>query len=60
MWSRIDEVIYGGKDPKGGALGSSYNLFEQKGINHFPKIVSGIKENEASELLKKFFKSKRK
>ena len=60
MWSRIDEVIYGAKDPKGGALGSSYNLFEQKGINHFPKIVSGIKENEASELLKKFFKSKRK
>lgn len=60
MWSRIKRVVYGAKDIKGGAIGSSFNLFEQKGINHKPEVTSGVLENEASTLLKDFFKLKRK
>lgn len=60
MWSRIKRVVYGTKDIKGGAIGSSFNLFEQKGINHKPEVTSGVLENEASTLLKDFFKLKRK
>ncbi len=30
LWTRIDRIVFGAKDPKGGALGSSYHLFEQK------------------------------
>ena len=41
MWSRIKRVVYGAKDIKGGAIGSSFNLFEQKGINHKPEVTSG-------------------
>lgn len=59
MWSRIKRVVYGAKDIKGGAIGSSFNLFEQKGINHKPEVTSGVLEDEASTLLKKFFKLKR-
>ena len=59
MWSRIKRVVYGAKDIKGGAIGSSFNLFEQKGINHKPEVTSGVLENEASRLLKDFFKIKR-
>lgn len=59
MWSRIKRVVYGAKDIKGGAIGSSFNLFEQKGINHKPEVTSGVLENEASTLLKDFFKLKR-
>lgn len=58
--ARFKRVIYGAKDPKGGALGSSYNLFEQKGLNHHPNIVNEVLEKECSEVLKTYFKSKRK
>jgi tRNA(adenine34) deaminase len=57
--SRVDGIVYGAKDPKGGSLGSLYDISLIKGFNHYPWIVSGICEEESSELLKSFFKSKR-
>lgn len=59
MWSRMKKVVYGAKDSKGGALGSSFNLFEQKGINHHPELVGGVLEQETSAIIKKFFKLRR-
>ncbi len=60
LWARIERVVFGAYDPKGGALGSSYNLYEQKNLNHYPNITSGVLDQEASEQLKKFFQNKRK
>ena len=60
IWARLDEVIYGAFDLKGGALGTCFNLFEQKGLNHYPKIKSGILKDETSAILSEFFKNKRK
>ena len=57
--ARIPRVVYGAKDPKGGALGSSFNLFAQPNLNHYPEITSGILENECSKTLSDFFKKKR-
>ncbi len=59
LWSRFDEIIYGAKDPKGGALGSSFNLFAVPHINHHPKIKGGVLEEECASLMKDFFKAKR-
>ncbi len=59
LLSRISEVYYGTKDPKGGALGSSFNLFEQKGLNHHPIIVGGVLENDCSDIMKTFFANRR-
>lgn len=59
LWSRLDEIIYGAKDPKGGALGSSFNLFNVPNINHHPQIRGGVLEDECASLLKQFFKTKR-
>ena len=59
LWSRIQKIVYGAKDPKGGALGSSYNLFEVKNINHHPEIVGGVLEEKCSALMTSFFRSKR-
>ena len=59
LQSRIDRIVYGTEDIKGGALGSSYNLFEQKNINHIPKIESGVLKEECSQIIKDFFKKKR-
>ena len=59
LWSRFKKVVYGASDPKGGALGSSYNLFEQPNLNHHPEIVGGVLKEECSALLTNFFKKKR-
>ncbi|MDR0934971.1 MAG: tRNA adenosine(34) deaminase TadA [Erysipelotrichaceae bacterium] len=59
LWSRIDRIVYGAKDEKGGALGSSYNLFAQKGINHKPEITGGILSEECAKIIKAYFKNKR-
>jgi len=58
--SRIKEVIYATKDPKGGALNSCIELKNIKGLNHYPEIDSGYLQEEAAYLLRKFFASKRK
>ena len=59
LWSRVARIVYGAKDPKGGALGSSYNLFEVKNINHHPEITGGVLEEKCSTLMTSFFRSKR-
>lgn len=60
LQSRIKEVVYGAKDPKGGCIESCMKMYEIKGFNHYPKVISGILEEECSQLLKTFFKNKRK
>lgn len=59
MWSRFRRVIYGAKDPKGGALGTSINIFDTPNINHHPEIVAGVLEEECSSIIKNYFKEKR-
>lgn len=59
LWSRFKRVVYGTSDPKGGALGGSYNLFEQPNLNHHPEILGGVLKDECGALLTNFFKKKR-
>ena len=56
MQSRIKRVIYGTKDPKGGSIDSTLNMYEIKGYNHYPFVESGVLEKECSTILKDFFK----
>ena len=57
--SRFKRVIYGAKDFKGGAFGSSINVLEAENINHHPEVIGGILEEECSTLLSNYFKKKR-
>ncbi|PKA98485.1 tRNA(adenine34) deaminase [Flavobacteriaceae bacterium MAR_2009_75] len=52
-WSQISKVVYGAADPQRG--------FVTMGTQMHPKteVVSGVMENEASNLLKRFFVRKR-
>lgn len=59
LWTRIKRVVYGAKDLKGGALGTTYNLYEIKNLNHYPEITSGVLKDECSSLISDFFKEKR-
>jgi len=60
MWARIKRVVFGAYDEKGGALVSSFKIFENKDINHHPEITGGVLKDECSSILKEYFKQKRK
>lgn len=59
LWARIKKVVYGAKDLKGGALGTTYNLYNVQGLNHYPEVVGGILKEQCSEIITNFFKEKR-
>lgn len=58
--ARIKSVFIGTEDKKYGACGSVLNVCGNKSLNHVPVIEFGLLREEASLLLKKFFKNKRK
>jgi tRNA(adenine34) deaminase len=57
--ARIERIVFGASDPKTGVCGSCINLNEENFFNHKISITGGVLENESSDLLKLFFKSKR-
>ena len=57
--SRVDRVVFGAKDPKGGACGSLINLPADERFNHRPEVVAGVLADECGDMLKKFFQAKR-
>ena len=57
--ARLGRLVYGCKDDKGGAVGSLYNILSDKRLNHQVEVVSGVLEEECSEILKRFFQNRR-
>ncbi|MFC1624412.1 tRNA adenosine(34) deaminase TadA [Candidatus Omnitrophota bacterium] len=57
--ARIERVVYAASDTKTGACGSIVDILNHKRLNHRAKVKRGILEEEASSLVKEFFKSKR-
>ncbi|MDY0404092.1 nucleoside deaminase [Virgibacillus sp. 179-BFC.A HS] len=53
--SRIKRVVYGAPDPKAGCAGTLLNLLQEDRFNHQAEVVSGVLEEECSQLLKDFF-----
>jgi len=58
--ARIKRLVFGTLDPKSGACGSLRNIVQDHRLNHRVDVVSGVCEQEASELLKSFFQNLRK
>ncbi len=57
--ARIGRVVYGASDPKGGAVKNGVKFFEQTTCHHRPKVTGGVLGKESAELLKGFFKARR-
>jgi tRNA(adenine34) deaminase len=57
--SRIKTLVYGAADPKAGAVESLMNLVQDPRLNHRVEVVSGVMQEECSELLKEFFRGLR-
>jgi tRNA(adenine34) deaminase len=57
--SRIQRVVFGATDLKGGGAGGAVNLLQFPSFNHRCEIESGVREEECVQLLKHFFLEKR-
>ena len=58
--ARIGRLVYGASDKKGGGVENGVKFFEQASCHHRPNVKGGVLADEASSLLKDFFKSRRK
>ncbi len=53
-WAQLSRLVYGASDEKRG-----FSFFAPRALHPKTVVVKGIMENEASSLMKDFFKSKR-
>ena len=57
--ARIDRCVYGAPDPKGGALGTLYDVSHDARLNHEFEVTSGVLQDECAAQLRTFFKRRR-
>lgn len=58
--ARVSRVVFGATDPRTGAAGSVFDILTTKKLNHVIDVEQGVLEHECAQLLKDFFKNKRK
>ncbi|NMB04534.1 MAG: nucleoside deaminase [Tissierellia bacterium] len=57
--ARIRRLVYGARDEKFGAAHSLYQIGQDDRLNHQFEVEEGVLANEASQLMKQFFRQKR-
>ena len=58
--SRIDKVVIGASSFKSGCGGTLLNILQNEAFNHQVEVVSGLMQEECTEILQRFFKDLRK
>lgn len=57
--ARVDRCVYGAPDPKGGALGTLYDVSHDPRLNHEFEVTAGVLGEESAGLLRTFFRERR-
>ncbi len=57
--ARIQRLVYAASDPKTGMCGSLACIVQDPRLNHRVDLTRGVLENEAADLLRTFFRSRR-
>jgi tRNA(adenine34) deaminase len=57
--ARLDRLVYAAADPKAGAAGSVLEVLNHPKLNHRMQVEQGILGDQASELLRTFFRERR-
>lgn len=57
--ARIDRCVYGAPDPKGGALGTLFDVSHDERLNHEFEVTSGVLAEECATELRSFFRARR-
>ena len=58
--ARVDRLVYAVVDPKAGAAGTLFDIVREPRLNHRMEVTAGVLARECGELLKEFFRAKRK
>lgn len=57
--ARVDRVVYGAVDDKGGAAGSLWDVVRDRRLNHRPEVVMGVLADRCAAVLEEFFAARR-
>ena len=57
--ARVERLVYGARDPKGGADGGAFDILRSPLTNHRLEVTAGVLAAEATEQLQRFFRSRR-
>jgi tRNA(adenine34) deaminase len=57
--ARVARLVFGAREPRGGAVVSQTKLFDLAGLNHRIEVTEGVCAEEASTLIQTFFHAKR-
>lgn len=57
--SRLPRLVYAAHDPKAGMSGSLANLVQHPRLNHRVQLTTGVLADEAGEMLRAFFRARR-
>ena len=57
--ARIEQLIFGTKEPRAGAVCSSARVLDNSGLNHKVTVVDGLLEKECRALMSSFFQGRR-
>lgn len=57
--ARIDRLVYAAADPKAGMAGSLASIPDDERLNHRVGITAGVLADDASALLRDFFRARR-
>ncbi|HSV29024.1 MAG TPA: nucleoside deaminase, partial [Candidatus Omnitrophota bacterium] len=58
-FARLRRVYFAAYDPKGGGVEHGPRIFTHPTCHHRPEVYGGIRESEAAELLREFFRERR-
>ncbi len=56
---RIRRLVFGAYDAKGGGVEHGPRIFAQPSCQHRPDVIGGVRETEAADLLRAFFRDRR-
>jgi|SRR5579883_371002 len=57
--ARVKRLVYGARDPKGGADGGAFDILRSPKTNHRLEVTAGVLEAETAEQLQRFFRERR-
>jgi tRNA(adenine34) deaminase len=57
--ARIERLVYGADDPKGGAVRTCFSIVDHPQLNHRVEVTSGVLAEECGTLLQGFFAARR-
>ncbi len=56
---RVRRLVFGAYDTKGGGVEHGPRIFAAATCQHRPDVIGGVRETEAAELLRAFFRARR-